>query len=146
MAARFYDRYFTRANYRLLFRSKLLLDQAPHVQNTLAPRGLREFDNWYTAVVLGFQTADCFYADASSCHVISDIRIPTLFIAARDDPLVPAEIYDKLDAPASITLHLTEHGGHLGFIGSQGCDPDRRWLDWRILDWITAGRRLSNAA
>ena len=62
----------------------------------------------------------------------------------RDDPLVPASLFQQLDLPPSVMLRLTEHGGHLGFIGRPGYDPDRRWMDWRILDWITAG--WTNAA
>jgi hypothetical protein len=35
-------------------------------------------------------------------------------------------------------LVITPCGGHLGFIGSGGSDPDRRWLDWRIIEWMTS--------
>jgi hypothetical protein len=69
-----------------------------------------------------------------------------LLIASRDDPLVPVELFEQLEPPDSITLYLTDHGGHLGFIGQQGFDPDRRWMDWRIVDWISACEVASNRA
>ncbi len=144
-AAGFYDRYFVRMHYRRLFRSDLLIEHAPHVVGALRLHSQRDFDNFYTAAVWGFDTVDRFYADTSSCPVISDVRIPTLLIASRDDPLVPVELFEELETPSSITLHLTDHGGHLGFIGRRGLDTDRRWMDWRIVDWITAGRTTSAA-
>ena len=138
-ATRYYDRYLARALYRQLLRSESLIEFAPYVVNGFRPRGQRDFDAWYTAAIWGFETVDDFYAETSSNHVVSEIRVPTLLIASRDDPLVPVELFEPLRAHRSIKLHLTEHGGHLGFIGRRGVDPDRRWLDWRITEYITAG-------
>jgi predicted alpha/beta-fold hydrolase len=146
-AARYYDRYLARVHYRHLLRSALLIEHAPHVVNGFRPRSQRDFDTWYTAAMWGFKTVDEFYADTSSCRVVSDVRIPTLLIASRDDPLVPVELFEPLESLTSITLHLTDHGGHLGFIGRRGLDPDRRWMDWRIVDYLTArGKELAAAA
>jgi predicted alpha/beta-fold hydrolase len=69
-----------------------------------------------------------------------------LLIASRDDPLVPVELFEPLETLNSISLLLTDHGGHLGFIGRRGHDPDRRWMDWRIVDYITAGGTTSARA
>jgi hypothetical protein len=33
-------------------------------------------------------------------------------------------------------VEITRSGGHLGFIGAAGVDTDRRWLDWRTVDWV----------
>ncbi len=145
-AGRYYDSYIANSHYKHLLRSASLVEQAPHVVNGFRPRGQRDFDSWYTAAMWGFDSVEEFYAETSSCRVISNIRIPTLLIASRDDPLVPVELFENLEAPASIRLHLTEHGGHLGFIGCRGIDPDRRWLDWRIVDYLTAGQGASAAA
>ncbi|MBI2477737.1 MAG: alpha/beta fold hydrolase [Planctomycetia bacterium] len=144
--SRLYDRYIASHHYRHLLRSAALVEQAPHVANGFRPRGQRDFDSWYTAAAWGFESVEAFYADTSSRRVISDVRIPTLLIASRDDPLVPVELFENLEVPTSIRLHLTDHGGHLGFIGRSGIDPDRRWMDWRIVDYLTAGRSTSAAA
>jgi len=45
-------------------------------------------------------------------------------------PLIDAAL------PPNVTLCLTPHGGHLGFIGRAGLDPDRRWMDWRLTEWL----------
>ena len=144
--ARFYDRYLARVHYRQLLRSESLIKHATHVAGAWRPRGQREFDDWYTAKVWGFETVEQFYADTSSCHVLPNVRTPTLLIASRDDPLVPVELFEPLESLTSFTLHLTDHGGHLGFIGRPGPDPDGRWMDWRIVDYITCRRTTSAAA
>jgi predicted alpha/beta-fold hydrolase len=43
----------------------------------------------------------------------------------------------------SIETVITTHGGHLGFLGTTGVDPDFRWLDWRIIDWLGGGQQES---
>ncbi len=145
-AARFYDRHITRLHYRHLLRSQALIEQAPHVVDGFRPRGQRDFDAWYTAAMWGFERVDDFYCDISSRRMIADVREPTLLIASRDDPLVPVELFEPLKSQSSITLHLTNHGGHLGFIGRRGVDPDRHWMAWRIVDAIKAGTATWAAA
>ncbi|MGD9723353.1 MAG: YheT family hydrolase [Pirellulales bacterium] len=137
---RLYDRYFVR----------VLLAQLEHrararhdaVQATFArrPRSLWEFDNEFTAVVCGFGTADKYYEQASSAAWLPRIRLPTLVVAARDDPMVECNPLERAGASHSVQVHLTEHGGHLGFIGRSGVDPDRRWMEWRVVDWVTQSR------
>jgi predicted alpha/beta-fold hydrolase len=133
-------------HYRHLLRSESLIERAPYVVDGFRPRGQRDFDRWYTAAMWGFETVNEFYAETSSCRVISNVRVPTLLIASRDDPLVPVELFEPLEPLTAITLHLTDHGGHLGFISRRGADPDCRWMDWRIVDYITAGWTTSAAA
>jgi hypothetical protein len=145
-SARFYDGHVVKSLYRQVCRSRRLIERTPHVFQGRIPRGQREFDSLYTAGVWGFDSVDQFYANTSSRPVISEVRTPALLIASRDDPLVPVELFDQLALPDSVTLHLTDHGGHLGFIGQKGPDPDPRWMDWRIVDWISARERAGKTA
>jgi uncharacterized protein len=147
--ARYYDRHLVKLLYRQLRRSNLLVERAPHVAHATRPLTQKAFDELYTARVWGFDNVEDFYAATSSLPHIGSIRTPTLVIASRDDPLVPVEMFERLEVPAALALHLTDHGGHLGFIGRAGTDPDRRWMDWRLVDWLTAGQaaaRRSSAA
>ena len=98
-------------------------------------RSLFEFDDRFTARHFGFQGAEHYYETQSSRGFLQHIRIPTLFIQAKDDIFVPFEMYDE---PAMrqnpwIRFVATEHGGHLGFL-SRG--RPRFWLDHAILEWI----------
>lgn len=98
-------------------------------------RTIWEFDDRFTAPLFGFGSAANYYATQSSMRYLDDIRIPTLAITAKDDPLVPFEIYTHpaFSSNPYITLAVTEHGGHLGFISRQ---RPRFWLDTFALNWI----------
>lgn len=109
-------------------------------QSTKPPKTLRIFDDHYTAPAAGFESADEYYAECSSAPLLSKIGVPTLIIAAQDDPMIPIASFENVAMSSDVRIHVSESGGHLGFIGRSGKDPDRRWLDWRIVDWITAER------
>lgn len=103
-----------------------------------SPNTLRTFDDRYTAPAAGFGSAAEYYAKCSSGPLLSKIRVPTLIVAAQDDPMIPIASFQNVAMSSHVRLHITESGGHLGFIGRGGVDPDRRWLDWRIVEWVTA--------
>jgi predicted alpha/beta-fold hydrolase len=56
-------------------------------------------------------------------------------ITAKDDPLVPFEVYrhSAFQNNPALTLIVPEHGGHLGFLSRH---KPRFWLDGIVLDWI----------
>jgi predicted alpha/beta-fold hydrolase len=101
------------------------------------PKSIRLFDDLYTAPASGFLSVEDYYTKSSSAPFLKKIEVPTLIIAAADDPMIPVSSFANLGLSPQIHLHLSPSGGHLGFIGRNGQDPDRRWLDWRIVDWIT---------
>jgi len=135
---RLYDRYFV----RLLMRQLHLAGMRGAAELRPTPRTLWEFDDRFTAVVCGFGTADNYYATASSAPLIERIQTPTLILASRDDPMIPCSTLESMAMPPAVELRLTDHGGHLGFVARRGADPDRRWMDWRVVDWV-AGRSAS---
>ena len=77
-----------------------------------------EFDDRFTAPLFGFGTAANYYATQSSARYLDAIRVPTLVICAKDDPLVPFEVYNHpaFRSNPALTLLAPEHGGHLGFL------------------------------
>ncbi len=100
------------------------------------PQRLYDFDELYTAPASGFESADQYYERASSKPVIENIRVHTTILASMDDPVVSTQAFHGLQLPPNVTMCLTQHGGHLGFVGRSGVDPDRRWMDWRLMDWL----------
>lgn len=134
---RVYDKHFVKMLYRQLHHSDGLVGDPPIVQWTRKPQSLWEFDDLYTAPVTGFGDAANFYRKNSSSAVVENIRVPTLIIASADDPVIPSSSFEKLDLPDCVKLHMTSSGGHLGFISRGGADPDRRWMEWRVIDWVT---------
>lgn len=106
-------------------------------------RTVRQFDDVYTAPYFGFGTAQNYYHHAAAMRVIADIQVPTLLISADDDPFVPAGV---LRTPAvtgnpHITLMLTEHGGHCGFLAEPGANEDAYWAEHAIIQFADVALR-----
>lgn len=102
------------------------------------PRTIYEFDQRFTAPLGGFASVEAYYAAATSHNVAQHIAVPTLIISSIDDPIVPGHLWDRIALSPATKLFLTDHGGHLGFIAAKNGDPDRRWMDWRVVDWVCA--------
>jgi hypothetical protein len=134
---RLYDRHFVRLLCRQVAENRRLRPELAAINGGRRLRKLIEFDDVYTGPVCGFGSGANYYAINSAARHVSAIRIPTLILAAKDDPLVPGACFENMATPAHVLLHLSAHGGHLGYIGELGCDADRRWMDWRIVDWVT---------
>jgi predicted alpha/beta-fold hydrolase len=98
-------------------------------------RSIREIDDRITAPSFGFGTAENYYRTQSALQYLDAIRVPTLFIQAQDDRLIPFDVFSTpaLRANPLIELRATESGGHLGFLG---CRPHRFWLDETIVEWL----------
>lgn len=133
---RFYDKYFVKRLLRQIREHARLMPRAFVPRFTHEPRNLFELDNMYTAPVCGFETAEHYYAVTSPVQFLSRIEVPTLIISSLDDPMIPPEPLQNAKLSPSVRVHYTNHGGHIGFIGAKGNDPDTRWCDWRIIDWI----------
>jgi predicted alpha/beta-fold hydrolase len=131
-----YDWYFTRLLISQIANSPQWKDHLPLAAARRPPRRLYDFDELYTAPAAGFESADDYYTRASAMPVIKNIRVHTTILASEDDPVVCYKPFLDLSLPTNVTLCLTRHGGHLGFVGRSGIDPDRRWMDWRLIDWL----------
>lgn len=130
----FYDRYFAKLLYRQLIQSfDGKLDREVYPQ----PKRIIDFDNMITAPRCGFRDSQDYYESASAAPFVPQIRVPTLILSALDDPLIPVEILHRLERPAHVQLHISDSGGHLGYYGCTGSDPDRWWIDWRIQEWFS---------
>ena len=102
------------------------------------PKSIVQFDEQVTAPLSGFRNASEYYRDCSAAPFMSEIVHPTVILAAGDDPVVPVEMFRRASLSESTRLIVTRHGGHVAYIGKVSEDPDRCWLDWRIVDWVSA--------
>jgi len=97
-----------------------------------------EFDGAYTAPIHGFDSAQDYYTKCSSKQFLKDIKTPTLIIHSSDDPFMTTEILPtKNELSDYITLEVSQHGGHVGFIGGTFFKPSF-WLEKRISSYFTA--------
>jgi predicted alpha/beta-fold hydrolase len=103
-------------------------------------RTIRAFDEAYTAPHHGFQGATDYYHRASALRVVGAIRIPTLLLAAEDDPFVPASQFREpavRDNP-NIVVRVERHGGHCGFVGDAQNGFDGYWAEETAMRFLAA--------
>ena len=82
----------------------------------------------------GFTDAREYYAKASSNQVTRFNTVPTLVLAAADDPIVPIGCFveDPDVWSDSTELFVTKTGGHVGFIDRE----KRSWMDQALDAWF----------
>jgi uncharacterized protein len=91
-------------------------------------RTIRAYDAAVIAPMHGFASAEDYYVRASAAPMLGRIRVPTLFVHAEDDPIVPVETVRPwlAQAPAALEQAWTAHGGHVGWFA--GID-ESSWVD-----------------
>jgi predicted alpha/beta-fold hydrolase len=131
-----YDKFFVKLMWKqTLQRWKLHPETAP-AEIPSPPRRLREYDELVTAPTGGFRSAQDYYERSSPGPKLATISQPVTIFSSEDDPVVSVGPLLDSARSGSTALFTTTHGGHLGFMAARSGDPDFRWLDWRILDWL----------
>ncbi len=129
-ARRFLDRLRSR------IRRKIALSPGSYSAEFLdSVHSIWDFDNRFTAPLFGFGRAANYYATQSAINYASQIRTPTLLIAAKDDPLVPFEIFrhPAIERNEAIEVLAPDYGGHIGFLSRR---QPRFWVDLNAMNWI----------
>lgn len=91
-------------------------------------RSVLEYDDRFIAPRYGFRDAADYYELCTPLNYMAEIRVPTMVLAAGDDPWIPAEYYRDfrwVDNPWLLPV-IPEGGGHLGF---HCAASDRPWCD-----------------
>lgn len=132
-----YNRYFIRS---LLGRVPPQVAQRSDFQQNIAgriPRTLKELDDRITAPLSGFQDAEEYYAESGASLVTFHNQIPTLVLAAADDPIVPVSCFQNLKLwPVQTNLLVSPTGGHVGFIDHRR----KSWMDEVMASWFVGER------
>jgi hypothetical protein len=134
-----YDVYFARQLWRDFCQRRSWIEGAARVHTPRNPGTLLKFDEQVTAPLAGFPTAAMYYATASAKDVLAAIRIPTLVVAAADDPIVPPAIFrEDASWSQSTQMFMVPGGGHLGFVarGRNRHAAPEYWLDAQIAKWV----------
>lgn len=126
--SRFYQWYFLRClRERLLQKFAVVptsIDPA-----TILVNDIRLFDDRYTAPLHGFSGVEEYYAISSCRQYLNRISVPTLIVHAKDDPFMSADVIPALhELSPSVTLEVSEAGGHVGFVSGK--------LPWRPIYWL----------
>jgi predicted alpha/beta-fold hydrolase len=100
-------------------------------------RSVWEYDDRFIAPRYGFDGAENYYERCRPTRFMAGIRIPTLVMAALDDPWIPGALYRTYDwSNRSLTPLLPEHGGHVGFHGRGSRQP---WSDLAVARFFDHG-------
>jgi len=96
-----------------------------------AARSVREYDDRFLSPRYGFRGADDYYQLCAPTSYMPEIRVPTMVLAAADDPWIPIEHYREVDWTSNPSLLpvITETGGHVGFHGDASGRP---WCDLAV--------------
>jgi predicted alpha/beta-fold hydrolase len=99
-----------------------------------------EFDDAATAPLHGFDGVFDYYTRSSSIGYLGKIEIPTLCLNSYDDPFLPAAVLPAVRAAvsSSIHLHLTDSGGHVGFVSGSLPWRTTYWAEELIVRWLLA--------
>ena len=101
----------------------------------LGARTVWDYDDVFIAPRYGFASAEDYYERCRPTRFMAGIRIPTLVLAALDDPWIPGALYRAYDwhcNPSLVPL-LPAQGGHVGFHGKDTRHP---WSDLAVARFL----------
>jgi uncharacterized protein len=97
---------------------------------------LRDFDDYYTAPMIGYSGANEYYTRESSLPLLSEIAVPTLLINAKDDPFLGKGCFpvEQSERSSALFFEAPERGGHIGFYTK----PTNKefWHETRVADFL----------
>jgi hypothetical protein len=135
---RLYEWNFVRHLKRRMRRKARLFPGRYSLDGLRAIRSVRAFDERYTAPHHGFRDAADYYHRASAMRVIDGISVPTLILSAEDDPFIPVDplANPRVRGNRAITVVITRHGGHCGFVGTPRNGGDGYWAEARVVRFV----------
>lgn len=98
---------------------------------------LRDFDDYYTAPMIGYSSANEYYTRESSLPFLSEIAVPTLLINAKDDPFLGKGCYpvEQSERSSAFFFEAPEKGGHIGFYTKPA--NKEFWHETRVADFLS---------
>jgi len=86
-----------------------------------------------------FDSPDAYFSSyALTDDALATVRVPTTLITAKDDPIIPADDFEKLNVNDRVRFAMQDYGGHNGFIESLSL---RVWYQPYILRLFTCQPR-----
>jgi predicted alpha/beta-fold hydrolase len=132
-----YQRYFVRTLARAYRRRSRSRPSLFPPGREASVRTVREYDERITAPFGGYADAADYYARSSAGPHLAAIDRPALVLAARDDPMIPADSVARWPASAPVVREILPTGGHVGFVAPSGA-PGFFWAARRALDHLEA--------
>jgi hypothetical protein len=134
---RVYEMHFVRNMMRRYRRKAALFPAIYQSAQAFAVRSVRDFDDKIVAPYCGFLDADDYYHRAAAASILDRIAVPTLVLAAKDDPFIrfTPKTRARLIANPHIVFVETRHGGHCAFLGRAAGD-DIHWAEAALIRYL----------
>lgn len=141
---RVYEKHFVKRLKRRMQHKSALFPGSYPLNGLSKVRSVREFDDAITAKFCNFRDANDYYAKSSALPLLREIRVPTLILAAQDDPMIPFHSFGgaNLVANRQLTFEAPRYGGHCAFIGRKK-DGQRFWAEARIVEFCREHSQLA---
>lgn len=100
-----------------------------------ACNNLKAIDDLYTSRAHDFENALDYYEKNSSRQFLSNIKIPTLILNARNDGFLSSECYpvDIAETHPNLYLEMPRYGGHVAFLQNKSASYNEE----RALEFLT---------
>ena len=98
-------------------------------------RSVWDYDERFISPRYGFRGAEDYYELCAPMNFMPEIRVPTMVLAACDDPWIPVEHYREFkwdDNPWLLPV-MPPTGGHIGFHGDASGKP---WCDLAVEKFV----------
>jgi predicted alpha/beta-fold hydrolase len=135
--SRLYERHFMRSLCKKIHDKFSILTPPIELPSLNELKSLREFDDKITAPLHGFESAEDYYQKSSSRQFLHKIKIPTLLLQAKDDPLMTDDLLpEENELSPQVILELTDQGGHVGFVAGDVPWRAQYWLEQRVPEFL----------
>lgn len=131
-----YRWYFVFSMKNRLMRKVMTYSNSIDLSHHVRVNSFHSYDEIYCAPLNGFSSAEDMHAHVSAKFVLDKVAVPTLLVAAQNDPFLNKDCYpvDIARTHSLLTLELTKTGGHVGFYSNQG----KWWLEQRFLQFFSS--------
>lgn len=137
-----YDKFYLRKVTRLYLKKQQYFPEHIDLEVLKKIKKLEDFENYITVPAFNFNNLNHYYSSISADSQLQDIKVPTVSLIAKDDPVVPFHSIQqafKQSNNTNLTLWSPPHGGHLGFRNSKKAareDLDYNWAENRAVDFV----------
>jgi predicted alpha/beta-fold hydrolase len=113
-------------------------------ERAMAAKTFAEFDDVVTAPLHGFAGKQDYYDRCSAKHFLCNIQRPALVINALDDPFMTPDVIPPEEALSpDVTIEVSTHGGHVGFVSGGLPWRPEFYLPGRILEFLEPHAAMS---
>lgn len=84
-----------------------------------------------------YGSAEDYFSEYNLCgRALETLTVPTLVLAAADDPIIPIEDFERIEPAPAMHLSLQKYGGHNGFIENFAL---KSWYEPRLVRLFQCG-------